>query len=309
MRILVTGGAGFIGSHLVDALVEQGHAVTVLDNLSSGRRELVHPRAVFTQGDINDFPMVERFLHGTGPEVIFHLAAQINVRASVADPVSDAQTNILASLHLIQKAQENGVKKIIFSSTGGALYGETKNIPTPESEKLDPLSPYGVAKLSVEKYLFTFLKNFGLPYTVLRYANVYGPRQNAQGEAGVVAIFLNRMCQGLPPVIFGDGFQTRDYVFVGDVVRANLLALGRLEVVGTYNIGTGLESDLHTLFRELNTFFDGKFSPVFAPAKKADLARSALSAEKAKRELEWVPQVTLAQGLRTTATSFLEEEK
>lgn len=309
MRILVTGGAGFIGSHLVDALIEGDHTVTVMDNLSSGRKELVNPRAVFEQGDINDFPMVEGFFRETRPEVIFHLAAQINVRASVADPVFDAQTNILASLHLIQKAQENGAKKIIFSSTGGALYGETENIPTPETEKLDPLSPYGVAKLSVEKYLFTFFKNFGLPYTVLRYANVYGPRQNAHGEAGVVAIFLNRMCQGLPPVIFGDGSQTRDYVFVGDVVRANLLALERFDAVGTYNIGTGKESDLHTLFRELNTLFDEKFSPVFAPGQKGDLARSALSAEKAKRELDWEPQVSLVQGLGTTAAYFLKEKK
>src|SRR5579884_842476 len=222
MRILVTGGAGFIGSHTVDALVAAGHDVAVLDDLSSGRRDQVNPAARLHAADLRDAAAVSNLFGSERPEVVYHLAAQMDVRRSVADPAFDASVNLVGFLNLIEAGRRNGLRRVIFASTGGAIYGEQERFPCDEEHPLRPVSPYGVAKLATEKYLYFYRAEYGLEYLALRYANVYGPRQDPHGEAGVVAIFCGRMLAGQPVTIFGDGEQTRDYVFVGDVVRANL---------------------------------------------------------------------------------------
>jgi UDP-glucose 4-epimerase len=224
MKILVTGGAGFIGSHVVDAYLELGHEVVVVDNLSSGSIENLNPKAKFYKMDIRDSD-IEDLFKNEKPDIVNHHAAQMDVRKSVEDPIYDADVNIIGSLNLLQNCIRYGVKKFIFASTGGAIYGEQDYFPADEEHPTRPLSPYGVAKLTVEKYLYFYKEVHGLNYVVLRYANIYGPRQNPHGEAGVVAIFTSKMLKGEQPVINGDGFQTRDYTFVGDVVRANVLAL------------------------------------------------------------------------------------
>jgi len=259
MKILVTGGAGFIGSHIVDRLVKESHKVVIIDNLSTGRKENLNPKAKFYKLDIQN-PGVAEVFKKEKPEIVFHLAAQIDVRKSVEDPLEDAKTNILGSLNIIQnfinvnsrKLVSNSHKfvKFIFASTGGAIYGDADIVPTPETYPEFPLSPYGICKLSVEKYLNYYWKVFGLPYVALRYANVYGPRQNSKGEAGVIAIFLDKMLSGEKPVINGNGRQTRDFVFVKDVVEANILAMKKNKV-GVYNIGTSKETDINTIFRKL----------------------------------------------------------
>ena len=259
MKILVTGGAGFIGSQLVDDLIEIRHRVLVIDNLSTGFLKNVNPKAQFIKADLTNHKKIESIIKKEKPEVVFHLAAQIDVRKSVADPVFDARSNILASINLIHLAHQHKIKKFIFSSTGGAIYGDTQNRPTSENEPEWPLSPYGIAKLTVDKFLNYYHKVHGLNFVSLRYGNVYGPRQNPHGEAGVVAIFLNKMLRGDLPVINGNGRQTRDYVFVGDVVSANLLALKKLQKSGFYNVGTGIETDVNQLFQEINSHFQNKF--------------------------------------------------
>jgi len=235
MKILVTGGAGFIGSHVVDAYLELGHEVVVVDNLSSGSIENLNPKAKFYEMDIRDSD-IEDLFKNEKPDVVNHHAAQMDVRKSVEDPIYDADVNIIGSLNLLQNCIKYGVKKFIFASTGGAIYGEQDYFPADEEHPTRPLSPYGVAKLTVEKYLYFYKEVHGLNYVVLRYANIYGPRQNPHGEAGVVAIFTSKMLKGEQPVINGDGFQTRDYTFVGDVVRANVLALS-YEKSDVFNIG------------------------------------------------------------------------
>jgi len=225
MKCLVAGGAGFIGSHLADNLIKSGHEVIIVDNFSTGRKENINPRAIFEEIDITDFLKIKEFLLKVKPEAVFHLAAQIDVRKSDEDPIFDAQNNILASFNLIKAAHQSGVKKIIFSSTGGAIYGDTENRPTDEKETEWPLSPYGIAKLAVDKFLNYYYQTRELNFVSLRYANVYGPRQNPHGEAGVVAIFINKMLENNQPIINGDGKQTRDYIYVDDVVAANILAL------------------------------------------------------------------------------------
>ena len=304
MKILVTGGAGFIGSHIVDQLIEKGHTVVILDNLVTGKKENINPQAKFIQKDLANYSDVEKVFEEENPEVVYHLAAQIDVRKSVADPVFDAQINILGSLNLIRLAHKFQVKKIIFSSTGGAIYGETSNRPTPEGEPEFPLSPYGIGKLTTEKYLNFYHKVFGLNYTILRYANVYGPRQNAYGEAGVVAIFMQKMKEGFAPVINGEGYQTRDYVYVGDVVRANILALEAMEKVGTYNIGTGVETSVNELFGAINTLFEGRFKATYGPGKAGEQLTSSLDHTKAQKELGWEPSFELKNGLKETFLWF-----
>ncbi len=303
MNILVTGGAGFIGSHIVDALIAKGHTITVFDDLSSGKEAQINPLSTFVKGDIRHAESLENLFKTTPFEAVFHLAAQIDVRKSTADPLADAETNILASLRLIHLAHTHGTKKFIFSSTGGAIYGDTENRPTAETHSEHPLSPYGIAKLSVDKYLAFYRELFGMQTVSLRYANVYGPRQNPHGEAGVVSIFLSKMLDQSQPTINGDGMQTRDYVFVSDVVAANIAALEK-DVSGVYNIGTGRETTVNTLFQILNGFFNNTFQEIHAEAKLGEQLTSSLDATRATKELDWKPLVSLEDGLKQTFEWF-----
>jgi UDP-glucose 4-epimerase len=303
-KILVTGGAGFIGSHLVDALSAKGHRLVVVDNLSTGFQRNINPKAKFYKTDLTYFESVNRIMKKEKPEIVFHLAAQMNVRKSVENPLFDAENNILASINLIRTSHENKIKKFIFASTGGAIYGDTKNRPTPETEKEWPLSPYGIAKLSVDKFLFYYHRIHGLKFVSLRYANVYGPRQNPHGEAGVVAIFLKKMLKNQTPTINGDGKQTRDYVFVEDIVKANRLALENFEKSGIYNVGTGKETSVNKLFREINKYFQGKFRKSHGPAKIGEQKTSCLSFTKIKKDFGWTPQTDFQTGIQKTFEWF-----
>lgn len=302
MKILVTGGAGFIGSHIADAFIAHGHQVTIIDNLVTGRRENVNAQAAFHQIDIGDAGVAEIFERGHF-EAVCHQAAQMDVRRSVADPRYDAEVNILGTLNLLQQCQKTGVKKFLFASTGGAIYGEQVRFPADEEHPTWPASPYGISKLACEKYIYFFAQAYGLRYVFLRYANVYGPRQNPHGEAGVVAIFSTRLLKGEQAVINGDGKQTRDYVFVGDVMRANLLALDYLEN-DYFNIGTGIETDVNTIYQRLNEAAGAGMPEHHGPAKEGEQLRSVLANDKARRLLDWQPKVSLADGLKETVEWF-----
>ena len=304
-RVLVTGGAGFIGSHVAEQFVAQGFEVAVVDNLSTGRREYVPGAAQFFPYDIKSqetFALICRWR----PQVICHHAAQMSVRFSVADPLEDARENILGSLNIFQAAAIAGVKKIIFASTGGAIYGDEAPLPAREADPAFPDCPYGIAKLAVEHYLRFYQRQYGLVPITLRYANVYGPRQNGLGEAGVVAIFIEKFLAGEQPVINGDGLQTRDFVYVGDVVRANLLALDYPKA-GVFNIGTGLETDILTIFLKLQDLAGSKLGPVHGPAKPGEQRRSVLDSRQAQDLLDWQPEITLTEGLTQTVASFRGE--
>jgi len=303
MRILVTGGAGFIGSHIVDAYIAAGHEVSVIDDLSAGKRQQVNPRALFHLLDIVD-PKLPKLVSDFSPDVICHHAAQMDLRRSVADPLFDARVNILGFIQILEACKAPGLTKVIYASSGGAVYGEQETFPAPEDHPTRPVSPYGVSKLSGEHYLACYHKVFGTPYIALRYSNVYGPRQSATGEAGVIAIFIGHLLKGEPPTINGDGKQTRDYVYVGDVVEANLLAL-KSSYIGVLNIGTGHEADVLTLFGMLRdkTQSDVK-SALYAPAKLGEQKRSALDIRRAREALGWSPQVSLSQGLDKTVESY-----
>jgi len=301
-RILVTGGAGFIGSHVADRLAAAGHDVAVVDNLSTGRREFVPAQANFYQYDINS-PEAAELIRAWRPEALVHHAAQMNVRFSVADPVADARENILGSLNLLQAAAEAQVQRIIFASTGGAIYGDEAPIPARETDSPWPDSPYGIAKLAVEHYLRYYQQEYGLTTISLRYANVYGPRQNGLGEAGVVAIFIEKFLAEEQPIINGDGLQTRDFVYVADVVAANLLALDYPRS-GTFNIGTGHETDILTIYLKLQELAHSPLGPVHGPAKPGEQRRSALDAGLARETLGWEPLVPLEEGLARTFEAF-----
>ncbi len=302
MKILVTGGAGFIGSHTTDGLVEAGHSVAVLDNLSAGKREQVNPGARLYQADLREADGVREVIAKERPEVIFHLAAQMDVRRSVADPVYDAQVNLVGMLNLMEAARVNGLRRVVFSSTGGAIYGDQERYPCDEDHPTRPVSPYGVAKLATERYLFFYQVQYGIDYLALRYANVYGPRQDPHGEAGAVAIFCGRMLEGKPVTIFGTGEQTRDYVFVGDVVRANVAGV-ESAVTGAVNIGTGCETSVNQLFAEL-AGSSYELKPVYAPGRPGEQQRSVISPARAASEMNWRPQVALADGLSRTLAFF-----
>jgi UDP-glucose 4-epimerase len=306
MRILVTGGAGFIGSHTVDALVATGsHEVSVVDNLSAGKRDQINPGTRFHQADIRDAAEVGRIIGEERPEVIVHFAAQMDVRRSVADPAFDAQVNLVGFLNLMEAARQHGLRRVVFSSTGGAIYGEQDTFPADESHPCRPVSPYGVAKFSTESYLFFYKAQYGIDYAAMRYANVYGPRQDPHGEAGVVAIFCGRLLEDKPVTIFGDGKQTRDYVYVGDVVRANVAAV-TASATGPINVGTGIETDVNQLYRALAAAAGSDRPPTYAPARLGEQSRSVIAAARAKRELGWSPQVTIEEGLRRTYDFFKE---
>ena len=303
-RILVTGGAGFIGSHVAGQLVAIGHEVAVVDNLSMGKREYVPAGAQFYPYDIKS-PETVDLIRGWRPQVLVHHAAQMSVQASVSDPIFDARENILGSLNLFQAAAEAKLEQVIFASTGGAIYGDDAPLPAREEDRPRPEAPYGIAKLSVEHYLHFYHREHGIIPTVLRYANVYGPRQNGRGEAGVVAIFIEKFLAGQQPLINGDGLQTRDFVFVGDIVAANLLALNYSRP-GAFNIGTGRETDILAVYLQLQELMDSPLGPAHGPAKPGEQRRSALDSTLAQRELGWQPQVSLAQGLAQTVAAFRE---
>ncbi len=306
MKVLVTGGAGFIGSNIVDALISAGHDVVVVDNLYMGRTKNLNPKAKFYLLDLRADELgkvfaLEKF------DVVFHEAAQMDVRRSVENPIFDAQVNVLGTLNVLQNSVKNGVKKVVFASTGGAIYGEQDYFPADEKHPNRPVSPYGITKLTVEKYLYFYKLTYGLQHVILRYANVYGPRQNPHGEAGVVAIFIEKMLLGEQPVINGDGTQTRDFVFVEDVVRANLLALDYPET-DVFNVGTAIETDVNTIFRELNKIIDRNTPETHGPAKEGEQQRSVIDYSKTKKLLGWEPKVSLQEGLRKTVDYFQNYE-
>ncbi|MBU0619008.1 NAD-dependent epimerase/dehydratase family protein [Patescibacteria group bacterium] len=308
MKILVTGGAGFIGSQVVDAFIESGHEVIVFDDLSTGSKDNLNPRAKFYEVDITSPEAVE-LVQKEQPAVLNHHAAQMDVRRSVADPAFDAHTNTLGLINLMEAFKKTGsAKKVIFASTGGAVYGEAKTIPTPEDYPAQPLSPYGISKLTSEHYLYYYHQVFNIPFVCLRYANVYGPRQNPHGEAGVVAIFCQKMLKQKQTVINGSGEQTRDFIYVADIVKANLVALNKNNS-GIFNIGTAKETSINTIFRVLNNLTGSKTPENHGPAKDGEQQRSCLDWQKAKQELNWQPEVELAAGLAKTAEFFKSKIK
>jgi UDP-glucose 4-epimerase len=302
MKILVTGGAGFIGSNLASMLVDADHGVVIIDDLSTGKRENVPSGAMFHEMDISS-PVVDKIFEREKFDVVFHLAAQMDVRRSVENPVNDAEINILGGISLLQSSVKHGVKKFIFASTGGAIYGEQDYFPADEKHPLNAVSPYGISKLAFEKYLYFYNVQYGLSYAALRYANVYGPRQNSEGEAGVVAIFCERLLQGKEAVVYGDGLQTRDFVYVGDVVRANLLAL-EYDGCDVFNVGTGTETDINTIFEKIKAATGSVQERINEKAKPGEQRRSSIAYDKIAGQLGWSPDVGLDEGIEKTAAYF-----
>jgi UDP-glucose 4-epimerase len=304
MKVLVTGGAGFIGSHLVDRLIQEGHEVVVVDNLSTGKRRNLNRAARFFKLDIQSWRL-ERVFRNERPNLVMHLAAQMDVRKSVEDPIFDAQVNVLGMLNVLQQAIKHGVRKVVFSSSGGAIYGEQEVYPAPESHVTRPLSPYGISKLCGEQYLSYYQRVSGLQIVSLRYANVYGPRQDPDGEAGVVAIFIQKLLNNEQAVVNGNGRQTRDFVYVEDVVEANLAVMGQ-EIQGTYNVGTGEETSINDLLRILVTHTSSTYKEVHGPAKSGEQVRSVIDSAKLRQELSWEPRTELSEGLKRTVDYFRE---
>lgn len=306
-KILVTGGAGFIGSHVVDLFLSKGYEVVVIDNLSTGRLSNLNPKATFYQMDIRS-PKVREIFATERPDYVSHHAAQIDVRRSVSEPLFDAEVNILGSINLIECAREVGVKHFIYISSGGAAYGEPERLPCDEEHPVNPLCPYGASKHTVEHYLYMYHANYGFPYSVLRYPNVFGPRQNPQSEAGVVAIFTGKMLGNEPTIINGDGEQTRDFVYVGDCAYANYLALTVEHQPGIYNLGWGRPTSINEIFYALAKV-TGYSQPIqHGPAKVGETRHIYLDATKAEKELGWMPTLTLEEGLEKTVAYFQEAE-
>jgi len=302
MKILVTGGAGFIASHIVDRFIEEGHEVVVVDNLSTGQRRNVNAAANFYNADIQG-RWLERVFRRERPAVVCHHAAQIDVRRSVQDPFFDAQVNVMGTLKVFQNAVKYGVRKVIFASSGGAVYGESQSLPVSEDHPTRPTSPYGINKAIGDEYLRYFRDSWGLEYVSLRYANVYGPRQDGNGEAGVVGIFSQKMLNGDQPVINGNGRQTRDFIYVDDIVEANVAALTKT-AHGIYNVGTGQETTINELFGILAKLINPAVREVHGPAKKGEQQRIALDAGRLQRELEWETKVPLQDGLAKTVEYY-----
>lgn len=299
MRVLVTGGAGFIASHVAEGFLAAGHEVAVLDNLSTGFRHNIPSNATFFEVDIRDAAAVDKVIAAFRPDVIDHHAAQMDVRKSLVDPQFDAQCNIVGSINLITSAHKHAVKKFIYISTGGAVYGEPNNLPVTENHPIHPECAYGISKHTVEHYLELYRLLYKFRYSVLRYPNVYGPRQNPHGEAGVIAIFAGLMLDGKTPTIYGDGEQLRDYVYVADCVRANLLAIesGDGEIM---NIGSGVGTSVNTLFEELARLADFKNPAIYAAPRTGEIQAVYLDASRAAAILNWQPEVSLTDGLRMT---------
>lgn len=302
MKILVTGGAGFIASHIADAFIEDGHDVVILDDLSTGFEKNMNPNAKFVKLNILDKKVTDLF-ETEKFDVVNHHAAQMDVRRSVADPTFDANTNILGTINLLQNSVKYGVKKFMFASTGGAVYGEQEYFPADENHPTNPVSPYGISKLAVEKYLHFYLTEYNLKHTILRYANIYGPRQNPFGEAGVVAIFGSKLLKGEQPIINGTGEQTRDYTYVKDVVKANLITLTDAKS-DIYNVGTGIETNVNDLFLLLNNIFSIGQPEKHGPPAAGEQMRSVISSEKIFKKFNWKPSTTLNEGLTETVSFF-----
>lgn len=302
MKILVTGGAGFIASQITDAFINEGHQVVILDDLSTGFEKNINPKAKFVKANICD-KSIDKLFNEEKFDVVNHHAAQMDVRRSVKDPEFDATTNILGTINLLQNCVKYSVKKFMFASTGGAVYGEQDYFPADEKHNQQPKSPYGISKLAVEKYLFFYHSEYKLNYSILRYANIYGPRQNPFGEAGVVAIFSTRLLKGDQPVINGDGKQTRDYVFVGDVVKANVLALND-QASDVYNIGTGIETDVNQLFNYINVITKAGKVEKHGPAAAGEQLRSVITSDKLFTKFGWRPSTKLEDGLKATVEFF-----
>ena len=302
MNVLVTGGAGFIGSHVVDLLLKRGDRVTVVDNLSTGNRANLDPTAALIEMDLRSHELAELF-HQVQPEALFHLAAQASVASSVDTPGLDAEVNILGTINLLEQCRAAGVRSIVYSSTGGALYGEPRRLPCTEDDPVNPVSPYGASKYAAEQYVKLYGRLYGLDYAILRYANVYGPRQDPYGEAGVVAIFAQRMLKGAELAIFGDGDQERDFVYVEDVARANLLALERGSGQ-SLNIGCGIGTTVNEIFRRLRELTGYRKEATYEAPRPGDIYRISLDPSKAWQELGWEPTVSLEEGLRRTVALF-----
>jgi UDP-glucose 4-epimerase len=307
MRALVTGGAGFIGSNLVDALLDRGDEVTVVDNLASGKRENLRAAlargAGFDEADIRDAERMRSVLASARPDIVFHLAAQIDVRTSIEDPAWDAGVNVVGTINVLEAARHAGVKRVVNTSTGGAIYGDADVMPTPESAPAKPMAAYGQSKFCAEAYCGWYERLYGLSSVILRYGNVYGPRQDPHGEAGVVAIFCGKVLAGERPLIYGDGRQTRDYTFVGDIVAANLAAAAHPEAHGAYNIGTGTESSVVEVLgalRKAAGLGEGELEPEFAPARTGELQRSSLDVTRARAELGFTASTDLVAGMKPT---------
>jgi UDP-glucose 4-epimerase len=307
-KSLVTGGAGFIGSHVIDVLIEKGHDIVIIDNLSTGDKNNIHPKAKFYEIDIRD-PKLSEIFTAEKPDYVFHMAAQIDVRKSVAEPIMDAEINILGSLNVLENAAQSGVKKVVFASTGGAIYGEAEIFPTPEGHYEKPLSPYGIHKLAVEKSLFFYKKVKYLDYTILRLSNVYGPRQNSRGEAGVIAIFIDKLLRGEQPVINGSGEQTRDYVFVKDVAIAFVLALENDSEFDKFNISTGVETDVNQIFDKIVSAMKIDTSRKHEAAKGGEQQRSCLDNRLAIDALKWKPEYDIDRGIIETVEWFMNDQK
>jgi UDP-glucose 4-epimerase len=307
MRTLVTGGAGFIGSNVVDALIERGDEVTIVDNLSTGKRENLEGAlaagAKLVEADMRDGEAMKDLAAQAQPEVVFHLGAQIDVRRSVADPAFDASVNVLGTINMLAAAHDAGARRFVNSSTGGAIYGEGRVMPAPEDHPVAPEAPYGQSKFAAEGYCRLFHRLHGLSTASLRYGNVYGPRQDPLGEAGVIAIFCGRLLEGERPIVFGDGLQTRDYVYVSDVVDANLAA-AEAGATGAFNIGRGIETSVLDLVGALGPLGDGAFEPEHAPERPGEVRHIALDATRAQAELGWTPDVGLEEGLERTLRSL-----
>ena len=306
MKCLITGGAGFIGSNLADQLIENGHEVVIIDNLSSGKKENINKKAKFYKIDIRNDLSVLKIFKKEKPEIVFHLAAQVNVRESSKKPIKDAEINILGAINIFENCVKHKVKKIIFSSTGGAMYGDANIIPTPENYYELPMSPYGIAKLTTEKYLRYYHTVFGLQFIALRFANVYGPRQNPEGEAGVISIFCDRLLKRQKPIIFGNGKQTRDFVFVDDVVRALILAMN-IKKIGIFNISTAKETNVNILLKKMRVSMGYNIEEIYKAGNTEEQKRSCLDYAKAENELNWQPKYNIDQGLVKTIDWFTKK--
>jgi UDP-glucose 4-epimerase len=314
MRALVTGGAGFIGSNLVDALLDRGDEVTVVDDLSTGRlvnlAGAVERGIDLQQADVRDGPRLSAILAAARPDIVFHLAAQIDVRRSIEDPAFDATVNVVGTVNVLEAARQAGVSRLINTSTGGAIYGDADVMPTPETVEPRPMAAYGQSKYCAERYCGWYGRLYGMQAVTLRYGNVYGPRQDPKGEAGVIAIFAGRLLDGRRPMIYGDGLQTRDYTFVGDIVAANLAAAAHPEAHGEYNVGTGVEStvlDVVAALREAGGEEGGGFEPEFAPARPGEVQRSSLDVTRARSELGYMASTSLVEGMRATLDAVRAE--
>ncbi len=317
MRVLLTGGAGFIGSHVADMLIELGHEVYIVDDLSNGKLENVNKKAKFFKVDIRNREKLQEIFKTVKPDIVNHHAAQISVQKSVEMPVFDADVNILGSINLLDLSVKHNVKKFIYISSGGAVYGEPQYLPCNEKHPVNPLSPYGASKHAVEHYLYLYHINYGLNYLVLRYPNVFGPRQDPYGEAGVVAIFTVRMLKGKEVYIFGDGYQERDFIYVKDAAKANILAMDvDIEIKDPldpiFNLGTGIGTNVRQIYEALAEIIGYKIPPVFKERRPGEVYKIALNAEKAKKFLGWEAETSLVEGMRETVEWFrkkLETEK